>query len=90
MSEAQLKKILQENETLKAHLERMPSTIRSSAACKEYVCILKLLSNRNYIILEINHCFVGFKHIAKKLPSLFYKILVNQIHGIQALVEEFV
>jgi hypothetical protein len=36
MSEAQLKKILHENEVLKANLDRMPKVIRASDACKEY------------------------------------------------------
>jgi hypothetical protein len=35
MSEAQLKKILAENEGLKAQMERMPKVIKTSEACKE-------------------------------------------------------
>ena len=35
MSEAQLKKIVHENEVLKANLERIPKIIKASEACKE-------------------------------------------------------
>ncbi len=75
MSEAQLKKVLAENEMLKVQLERMPKLIKTSDASKEYVLTLVTCDHDAFLLYYrytvvfllrylINH--VGSKISAKR------------------------